>query len=133
MQFQFVGELIYYPAAFLTKVSILSLIARIFKPYRKAVYFTRFIVCLMVFYYIPAFFVKVFRCRPIRKTWEPSVMGSCIGSEGVILIADSIFDIVTDIIIFATPIPIVWHLQTSKKRKLRILSVFAGGVLCVDT
>jgi len=130
-QIQYLGELAYYPAAFFTKTSILFLIARIFAPHRKVVLLARIIIGLMLLYYLPSFFIKVFRCIPIHKTWDIKARGKCITTESAIFLADCIVSLITDLAILIIPMPLVWKLQAPRRRKLRIMAVFAGGILCV--
>ena len=130
-QIQYFSEMVYYWAAFFTKTSILFLIARVFAPRRTAVLIARVIIGLMVLYYLPAFFIKLFRCDPIRKTWIPETDGKCIATEYSILFADCIISIITDMGILLLPLPLVWVLHTSLRRRLKILSVFAGGIVYV--
>ncbi|KAL8764967.1 MAG: hypothetical protein Q9209_007794 [Squamulea sp. 1 TL-2023] len=100
---QYFGELAYYLAAFFTKTSILSFIARVFRPHRRAVLFARVLMILMVLYYLPAIFIRILRCKPIRKTWNPIVGGACFGSEKDILYVDCVVSLVSDIAIFGLP------------------------------
>ena len=130
-QIDYFGEMIYYLAAFFTKTSILFLIARVFAPHRKAVLITRALISVMVFYYVPAFFIKLFRCNPIRKNWSPETEGKCIATKYSILFADCIISIITDLVILLLPLPLVWKLQISLRRKLKVMSVFAGGIVYV--
>ena len=83
----------------------------------------------MALYYIPSFFIKVFRCIPIQKTWDVSTPGHCITTEDRIFLADCIVSLITDLTILILPMPLVWQLNASRKRKLRIMIVFAGGIL----
>ena len=131
MKLGYFGEIVYFPAAFFTKMSILCLIARVFRPHRKAVLFARSLIGLMALYYLPVLFIKVFRCIPIQKTWNPMIDGRCTGTEYDILYADCVMSLFTDLAILILPIPLVWQLQTSRKRKVRITLVFGGGILCV--
>ncbi|KAI4191799.1 MAG: hypothetical protein LQ348_003424 [Seirophora lacunosa] len=86
--------------------------------------------CLMLLYYLYGFFIKLLRCIPVEKSWKsPLDEESCIISDYAILLSDCIVSLITDAIIFALPIPLIWQLQTSWNRKLRIYSVFAGGTL----
>jgi len=128
-QAQYFGELVYYPAAFLTKTSILCLIARIFAPHRKAVMLTKVIIGVMFLYYLPAFFMKVFRCNPIRKTWDIKTPGACFTDESTIFLADCVISLISDVSILVLPMPLVWALKASWKRKIRIMVIFAGGIL----
>lgn len=129
LRLQYFSQLVYYGAAFFTKTAILCLVARIFNPHRRAVFFTRVIIVLMALYYAPAFFIKVFRCSPIHKVWDSMAPGNCIASEPTIFAADTATSLVSDFAILILPMPLVWQLKTSLKRKLRIMIVFAGGTL----
>lgn len=83
----------------------------------------------MILYYVPAFFIKVFRCNPIHITWIVTAPGKCFTDEGSIFLADCIVSLVTDVTILVLPMPLVWVLKASLRRKLRIMVVFAGGIL----
>ncbi|KAL8656809.1 MAG: hypothetical protein Q9226_002547 [Calogaya cf. arnoldii] len=131
VQLQYFGEIAYYLAAFMTKISILWFIIRVFKPHRRAILSARIFMGLMALYYLPALFFRIFRCNPVRKTWDPAVEGTCVGSEKGILYFDCVVSLLTDIAIFGFPVPLVWKLQTSVRRKLRILLVFASGMAYV--
>ena len=127
-QLQYFNEAIYYVAALSAKSSILLLIARVFRPRRGAVLLARTLVGIMVLYYVPAFFIKLFRCDPIRKTWRPDTEGRCITSEYSILLADCIMSLISDFRILVLPVPFIWQLKTTKKRRSRIILVFTGGL-----
>ena len=73
--------------------------------------------------------LKVFRCDPIHKVWDTMVLGKCIASEPTIFVADCTTSLVSDLAILLLPMPLVWQLRTSLRRKLRIMVVFAGGTL----
>ena len=83
----------------------------------------------MVFFYIPAFFIKVFRCNPIHKIWNTATPGHCIATERQIFTASNVISIMTDFATLIIPMPVVRVLQVPVKRKLRIAGVFSGGVL----
>lgn len=57
------------------------------------------------------------------------VLGKCIASEPTIFVADCTTSLVSDLAILLLPMPLVWQLRTSLRRKLRIMVVFAGGTL----
>ena len=80
-------------------------------------------------YHIPAFFITLLRCSPIRKNWEPAIPGHCITSVEAIFLADAISGLVTDLMILLLPVPLIWQLQIHWKNKLQITLIFAGGTL----
>lgn len=85
----------------------------------------------MLLYYVYGFVMKAARCIPVRKSWDNTIEGSCAISDYAVLLSDCIFSLITDVCIFALPVPLIWQLQASWGRKVRIYSVFAGGSLCV--
>lgn len=85
----------------------------------------------MTLYYLLLTPIRAFRCNPIRKIWDYTVEGRCIGSERSLFLLDCVVSLLTDIAIFGLPVPLVWKLQTSLKHKVRILLVFASGIAYV--
>lgn len=123
----------YGPTAFLTKVSLLWIMTRVFKPYRKAVIFIYFFMVVMLAYYIPAVIVKIRICSPIRKFWKPETDGSCL-NEAAIIMADVVISVVSDLIILTLPMPLTMKLQMPFKKKMRVMAILgAGGLACVSS
>ena len=123
----------YGPTAFLTKVSLLWIMTRVFKPYRKAVIFIYFFMVVMLLYYIPAVIVKIRICMPIRKFWDHSAKGSCL-SEPSIILADAVVSVVSDLIVLTLPLPLTMKLQMPFKKKMRVMAILgAGGLAFVSS
>lgn len=124
----------YGPTAFLTKVSILWIMARVFSPYRKTVYFIYFLLGVMLAYYIPAVIVKIRICAPIARFWMgDEVGGSCLNERAIIL-ADAVISMISDLTILVLPLPLTMSLQMSAKKKLRVMGVLgAGGLACASS
>ncbi|KAJ5551094.1 hypothetical protein N7535_000964 [Penicillium sp. DV-2018c] len=120
----------YGPTAFLTKLCLLWIMARVFSPFRKYVIFIKFFAGLMLAYYIPAVIVKIRICNPISKFWDASVNGSCLDQTSIIL-ADAVVSSVSDLIILVLPFPLTWSLQMTTKRKLRVMGILGAGGLAV--
>ena len=77
------------------------------------------------------FFLKVFRCQPVHKYWNAKAQGKCINGTNIFL-ADGVSSILSDLAILLLPMPLLWRLQLSKKRKLKLIIVFGGGALYVQ-
>lgn len=118
----------YGPTAFLTKVSLLWIMTRVFKPYRKAVIFIYFFMVIMLLYYIPAVIVKIRICMPIRKFWDHQAEGSCL-SEPSIILADVVVSVVSDLIVLTLPGPLTMKLQMPFKKKMRVMAILGAGGL----
>lgn len=72
------------------------------------------------------FFYSVFPCFPIRSTWDFDVPGRCIDQLATFK-ATCVLGVVTDVLVIGIPIPLVWSLQMSTRKKLRLIAFFAVG------
>ncbi|KAE8317416.1 hypothetical protein BDV41DRAFT_584303 [Aspergillus transmontanensis] len=121
--------LIYVPTVFVVKLALLSVMLRIFAPDRRKVLVIHISLIVLLLYYIPALFIKVFFCKPISAYWHgTSDGGTCIDQQKVI-IADSAISIVSDLWILILPVPMLWSLHMSRMKKLRVIGILgAGGI-----
>lgn len=111
------------------KLSLLSIMLRIFAPDRKKVLVIWIGLGILMCYYIPAFFIKVFFCKPISTYWYgPEIGGKCIDQQKVV-IADSVISVASDLWILILPLPMIWSLHMSKIKKLRVMGVLGAGGL----
>jgi hypothetical protein len=120
----------YGPTAYLTKVLLLWIMARVFSPFRKSVLFIYGFMTLMLVYYIPAVIVKIRICNPISLFWDTNVNGTCLDETSIIL-ADAVVSCVSDLIILILPLPLTMTLQMSKKKKTRVIAILGAGGLAV--
>lgn len=129
IQWFYISTVIYCPAAFFTKTTILLLIARIFtaqRRYSRAIY--AFIWASLAAY-IPMEIVRISVCQPIRTFWDPLVQnGRCLNQRKVFF-SSLALAIVTDVIILLVPVPLVYKLNQPVKEKLKILLLLAIGGL----
>ncbi|KAJ5892609.1 hypothetical protein N7504_009300 [Penicillium tannophilum] len=128
-KFCYIATILYCPMALFVKVALLSILTRIFKPYRGKVYFIYGFLACLVTYYTVALIVKIRMCGPIPRYWlGDEVEGSCLDQTAA-LIADSVISVVSDIIILILPLPLTWSLQMSRNRKLRVIGILSAGGL----
>lgn len=87
------------------------------------------IAAILIFYLIMTAF-NIFLCRPREKFWDPllTTTGSCYNFDASMQ-ATGLFNIISDFAILLLPIWPIWKLQVPLKKKLKILAVFATGVL----
>lgn len=120
----------YGPTAYLTKVLLLWIIARVFSPFRKSVFFIYGFMALMLAYYIPAVIVKIRICNPITRFWDPDIEGTCL-DEASIILADAVVSCVSDLIILILPLPLTMTLQMSSRKKMRVVAILGAGGMAV--
>lgn len=73
-------------------------------------------------------FVAIFNCRPVSGFWKMDEGAVCIPTLPMWYV-NAGGNIITDIIIFALPIPVVWKLQMPRSQRLSLSAVFCLGFL----
>ena len=70
-------------------------------------------------------------CHPIARFWDPmGVPGHCINE----VVATTLFSttlFITDVIIYIMPMPMIWNLRMTRRRKVEMSLVFLIGFLYV--
>ncbi|OJJ32283.1 hypothetical protein ASPWEDRAFT_44375 [Aspergillus wentii DTO 134E9] len=131
----YIINVIYSPLILTVKLSILFMLARFFAPYPVPVYFIYIFSGVLVAYTIAATVVKIRICMPISAFWQgtEATSGACLHVLKVFL-SDTIFSVITDLVILALPIILIplLHLPLMKKFKI-VLILAAGGIVCVVT
>lgn len=77
-------------------------------------------------------FMFIFLCSPIKQQWTIERVGHCMDQIEV-LKAIIMSNVVTDLFIFALPIPTVLRLQMRKTEKVAVISCFALGLAYVSS
>ncbi|CAO1599702.1 hypothetical protein XANCAGTX0491_003418 [Xanthoria calcicola] len=73
-----------------------------------------------------------FQCTPVAYFWDRTIPGGhCINMMAFFRFAN-IANLLTDILILAMPIPIVWSLRLDRQKKFGVCGLFLlGGFVCV--
>ncbi|WAO95525.1 Hypothetical protein NCS54_01315100 [Fusarium falciforme] len=74
-----------------------------------------------------------FLCIPPRKAFDFKVEGGSCTDGAILYMATAVSNIVTDVILFVLPIPMVYNLHMPKIQKFGAIIVFAIGSLTVAT
>ena len=77
------------------------------------------------------FFTTAFQCGTRIEYWwtsQVTIRRFCVDTNALNL-GFSISDVVTDLMVLATPLPIIWKLQMSTSQKLELMSIFILGLL----
>ncbi|KAK4933865.1 hypothetical protein LTR66_015851 [Elasticomyces elasticus] len=132
-KFCYVATILYCPMALFVKIALLSILTRIFAPYRGKVWFIWTFLGALCVYYAIALIIKIHMCNPIPFYWLGSELeggGTCL-DQAAALIADSVISVVSDIIILILPLPLTWSLQMSRNKKLRVMGLLGAGGFAV--
>lgn len=92
---------------------------------------SRIVGALVVAWAVGFFFPTVFACRPISVIYAGTIeqlFSECIDTI-TLLETFAITDVITDIMVLSLPIPMVWQLQMSTRRKSIISGIFMLGTL----
>lgn len=68
----------------------------------------------------------LFHCQPIRTNWDPYTSGTCLNSA-VLYMAIAVSNIVSDVVLFIIPIPMVLRLQMRPAVKVGAVLMFGIG------
>ncbi|KAJ0426095.1 hypothetical protein BJY00DRAFT_124647 [Aspergillus carlsbadensis] len=128
-------QLIYFTNAVLTKSSLLLLYQRIFgivRPFRIALAISWF---LIIGYFIACVIASIAGCLPVSYIWaryETSPgPGSCF-DEVAFFRWNGIANMLLDVLMLTLPLPMVWRMRMSRRRRLLLTGIFGmGGFVCV--
>jgi hypothetical protein len=124
-----ISQLFYKLSLLCTKLSICFLYRRIFERARAAFNTALYSVMVLVgAYYTAAVLVTIFECTPVSKSWIKSQPGHCINTTSFFY-ANAAFNIFTDVVIMALPIPVIYSLHLPLRQRLLLCCIFAVGLL----
>lgn len=113
--------------ALFTKFALLSILIRIFKPYKSKIIFIYVLLGCLTVYYITAEGIKLGMCNPVEAYWT-GAPAFCLDQQAALL-SDSVISVVTDLIILILPLPLTWSLQMKTSKKLRVIGMLSAGGL----
>ena len=109
------------------KISFLLFYRRVF-VIKWFLHVTVGIGALVVVWCLSVTFSVIFECQPVGSYWQPKLQQHCIDSQKFYW-ANGISNLLLDVIILCLPVPMIWKLQMSTKRKISLTLVFALGIL----
>lgn len=75
-----------------------------------------------------AFFPSIMSCYPVEKAWDSSIPGRCI-DYGIVTLVIGILNVIMDFAILSLPMPLLWKLRMSARRKAYLSGIFAVGCM----
>ncbi|KAL8832142.1 MAG: hypothetical protein Q9170_005001 [Blastenia crenularia] len=122
---------LYVLAISLAKVSLLLFLYRIFavdRGFRIAAW-----TCgaVLTIWSTVTILLAIFSCRPVAASWNVKLRADpktvCNPKSYDVENIYGFCNVITDVVLMIMPVPLVWHLQMDRKRKIGIVLVFATG------
>ncbi|KAH9904380.1 hypothetical protein F4778DRAFT_789967 [Xylariomycetidae sp. FL2044] len=127
-------RLLYVVGIMFVKLSLLVFYLRL-DPRRSLRYWVFFLMFVVVGFSIASFFILAFSCYPPAVFWDltGTIKGKCIeaNSQQAFYDANGVINIVIDLSIYITPIPMLWNIQISRRQKIALSAIFGLGVIAV--
>ncbi|KFY63854.1 hypothetical protein V496_03640 [Pseudogymnoascus sp. VKM F-4515 (FW-2607)] len=122
-------ELMYVAIVPLTKISIIFLYLRIFRG-KSFIYFAYALIAANVAYLLAFEAISIFQCWPINgawRAWDGSVKATCrnVNLQGWM---SATFSIILDVLTLILPLPSLYKLEMSMKKRIQIMMMFSVGV-----
>ncbi|KAH7243709.1 uncharacterized protein BKA55DRAFT_596070 [Fusarium redolens] len=122
-------RVVYIPAAFFTKATILLLMARVFAVEPRVAKGIKILIWALLVACIPIQILRIVNCYPIRTYWDPDVRNARCLNQRKIFFSDLALSIVADLVILLIPIPLTWKLRMSIGKRIKIVLLLgAGGI-----
>lgn len=101
----YANTLVYGPSTFFVKVTLLSMVANLFSPFRRIVLSIYGIMLFLFLYYLPVLIIKTVVCIPIAGFWDPNIKTKCVNQQ-LMLKTDTVMSCLMDFVILVLPIPL---------------------------
>ena len=130
LKLYYVCQMLYVLVQIFSKVAILSLYSRLFPGFIHWFQWSVRIMITFMFVHGLVFFLLVtFQCLPIASIWDKTIDGKCLPINIVIGFSGAGLSIAEDIIILLLPIPELWKLQMSTRKKVGLILLLSVGSL----
>ncbi|PSR78411.1 hypothetical protein BD289DRAFT_456281 [Coniella lustricola] len=140
LRWLYYSSVIYIPAAYTTKATILLLIARVFAVRERIAKALRYFIIALGIAYLPIQIAKTAICIPVSAYWtitsDTGLAGEnphCL-NQSRLFTADIAVAVITDIIILILPMPLAISMRTlSLWQKIKIVFLLSTGGVAVGT
>lgn len=85
---------------------------------------------VVIIWVVVGFFTIVFQC-PLPSPWLASSMDEC-PNFGSIYVFNGVMDILTDAALCILPVAMMWHVQTTMRRKAIVMALFGTRIMFVS-
>lgn len=70
-------------------------------------------------------FIIAFQCLPVAALWDPSIKDFTCLNAGIAFAAGAVLNIASDFVLMILPLPALWKLQTSKRKRFGVAFMLA--------
>ena len=85
-------------------------------------------ILLIVGYYVPAFFVSIFQCTPVSKSWHSKEPGTCINLDEFRFYTAAA-NIVTSVLVITTPLPALSKMRHTRPEVTQLMGLILLGMV----
>ncbi|RPA95801.1 hypothetical protein L873DRAFT_1837050 [Choiromyces venosus 120613-1] len=122
-----ISGLFYCASIAFVKASLLALYLHL-SPRRTYRSLSYILLVLVVGHIISSLTVIIFQCTPVPYLWDKTMKGRCIQTK-IFYFANAGLNILTDVLIYLLPMPILWGIQLPKRQKVGLCAIFSLGAL----
>ncbi|KAF2204466.1 hypothetical protein GQ43DRAFT_446691 [Delitschia confertaspora ATCC 74209] len=110
-----------------SKLSVLLMYTALI-PVRSMVVWARRIGALVILWNLGDIIGGFLICRPLARNWNFTIKGTC-GSQPNYYFAMGIINIITDVFIIVLPIPYLYRLHLSMRKKMIAMALLSIGIM----
>jgi hypothetical protein len=108
---------------------VVRLYLRIFQSHKWFKYSLWLISGLIVIFFLLTFFLVIFQCNPPAAAFDFTITNAkCISIKDFFYASGSV-NVITDLLLVALPMPLVWQLNLNVRKRLLIIFLFSLGIL----
>lgn len=126
-QWLYIGSILYCPAAYFTKATLLLLEARVFAVYEKVARAVFIFVVALPIAYTPIMIMKTLVCLPVQAAWDSDVKPAQCLNQRKIFISDMCLGLFIDVVILILPIPLTFSLRMPVRTKVKVVALLSAG------
>ncbi|KAH8885462.1 hypothetical protein GQ53DRAFT_355473 [Thozetella sp. PMI_491] len=127
LKWLYASSIVYIPACYFTKVTLLLLIARVFAIEERVSKGIYVFTVLLGFAYLPIQIIKTAICLPIAAYWDPTITNAHCLNQRKVFLSDLSLALLTDGVILVLPIALIWNLRMPLVKKLKIAALLGIG------
>jgi hypothetical protein len=112
-----------------SKLSVLLMYTALI-PVRSMILWARVIGAFTIVWNVSNILASFLICRPLARNWDLTIPGTC-GSQPGFYFAMGIINIVSDIALIVLPMPYLYRLRMSIRKKILAMSMLSVGIMWV--
>ncbi|KAM3523468.1 hypothetical protein NHJ13051_005071 [Beauveria bassiana] len=130
--FVYVAAPVYQLCNGFTKLSLLCIYLQL-SPQRCFRLATWLSIVLVALYTVAIAIIMLFHCNPVRKAFDLRIQtGACLDA-GILYMATAASNILTDVMLFLLPTPMVLRLEMDRAQKMGAIAIFGIASVTVAT